>query len=110
MNNIHYAVKSDDLYHTGEFSRDLPPAAYLGTLAEAAVWETEESAQQWADEFGGTVVEIDWENPETVFNVEPVAIERDGTDCYVTVRIPGGAPFCEGWSLGETKFSLSVTH
>lgn len=54
-----FLVQDGDLYFTGEWSRDELPAAYLGCLEDAAHWETREEAQAWADEFGGTVVEID---------------------------------------------------
>lgn len=54
-----FLVQDGDLYHIGEFSRDVPSGSYLGCLEDAARWETKEEAQAWADEFGGTVVEID---------------------------------------------------
>jgi hypothetical protein len=57
-----FYVKSsvgDNFYHTGEFSRDVPPDPYLTTkIEEAASWDTREAAQSWADQFGGEIVEI----------------------------------------------------
>lgn len=52
-----FYVISDGLYHTGQFSRDVPPAAYLGCKEDAASWETREQAQAWVDEFGGKIIE-----------------------------------------------------
>ena len=47
----------DDLYHTGQFSREIPPAPYLGDRSEAAAWDTKEGAEDWVNQFGGVVIE-----------------------------------------------------
>lgn len=52
-----FYVISDGLYHTGQFSRDVPPCAYLGCFGDAASWETREQAQAWVDQFGGEIIE-----------------------------------------------------
>jgi hypothetical protein len=57
-----FYVKSsvgDNYYHTGEFSRDVPPDPYITTkIEEAASWDIREAAQSWVDQFGGEIVEI----------------------------------------------------
>ena len=58
-----FYVISDGLYHTGQFSRDVPPCAYLGCFGDAASWETKEAAQAWADKYGGRVREEIMTNP-----------------------------------------------
>jgi len=107
-----YLVKSefgdDAQYHTGEFSREDPPSPYLGNIEDAAKWNTFEGAKNWVDMFGGEIVEleeVDINKTETFYATECQAIERDGEDCIVTLRIKNGKAFAGGWSLND-KFSI----
>lgn len=99
------------MYHTGEFDRSIPPCPYLtSNIGDAATWETREAAQVWADQFGGEVYEFDspfFPPSSTTYNTEVDAIERDGEDCVVTLRIKGGKAYAGGWSL-QTKMNLEV--
>jgi hypothetical protein len=107
-----YLVKSefghDTKYHTGEFSREDPPSAYIGDIEDAIKWKTFQAAKNWVELFGGEVVELDEDDinkTETLYATECQAIERDGDDCVITLRIKQGKAFAGGWSLND-KFSI----
>lgn len=110
------SIPNSTAYHTGEFDRSLPPCPYITeNLNDAASWSTRESAQSWANQFGGEVVEFDDEYLKeldivgsTTFNTEVVGLEMDGEDVIVTLRIPKAKQFAnKKWGF-TTKMSLEV--
>ena len=102
-----FCVKStlgDDLYHTGEFSREIPPSPYIGSIHSACFWDIRENAQSWADKWGGQVVEVvnNADLTPTEYATSCECIDRDGDDCVVTLRIKGGRALSGGWSCSDT--------
>ena len=56
---IRHIVDGEKHWATGEFSREHPPSSYIGDWNEVMILTEKKVAQEFADEFGGEVVEFE---------------------------------------------------